>query len=142
VTPPAPTAFLLATALSVLACDRVETTRECQALAAAVNPALATIETRQRSGGERPDALAEIATRYEWLAFDLAALHFSDPDVAGTVTEYVAMFRQTARDLRALRAASERHDVAAANKSRLDVGEQSRREKILVRRLGQVCQPL
>jgi hypothetical protein len=135
-----PRIVLLVTALGAVGCARVRTARECQALAETVNPALDAIEERRRAGGESPPVLTEMAGRYDQVATELRAMRLSDPELAAAVNDQLGLYRQTARQLRALAAARDGRNVAAAAQVQLEIANDARREKLLVRRIAQLCQ--
>jgi hypothetical protein len=129
--------LVIAAALSTVACDRVRTARECHAIAAVVNPALAALEASQQGGDA---ALGDLANRYDQLALDLADLRPDSPELAAAVADHLALYRQTARLLRQLHAARRQRDGVAAARLRVEIGNEVRREKALVRRIAQICE--
>ncbi len=121
-------------------CGRVERARECQALVATVNPALAAIEARQGAGADQRDALRDAARRYDHLAARVTRLRFTNADLGRSVREYADLLRRAAGTARSVAGALEHGNLGAVARAQAEMASVVRKEKALAKRLSQMCQ--
>lgn len=111
---------------------------QCRRLSSHVNRALDDIAEVQDGGPAAPATYRDIADRYEKLGKELEGMAGSDP-LGRAITEYAAVFRDTANTTRTLSQMMERNEAVAVARLTRELGNLGRREKTVVARIDAAC---
>jgi hypothetical protein len=135
----APHPFVLAAALLLLGCHRIERIRQCQTLVRTVNAGISEIAELGRAKKLDPGTYLKIEHHYTALAKELAPLEFQDESFAQDVADYANTFLQAAAQAKAVAAALKKNDEAALRRIEREFERLSQNEKHLARKLNAWC---